>query len=101
MVKSRGQVDSLGSSSNISEEKPGGEEVKEKKEEEKASKLMWNPQKADPDNLDHHIVKLRPKRSSVITTIHQQQSPINPNNDTLLKAIARKAMPYTRGRLMS
>ena len=75
--------------------------MKEKKEEEKASKLVWKPQKTDPNNLDDHIVKMRPKRSSVITIIHQQQSPINPNNDTLLKAIARKAVPYTRGRLMS
>ena len=41
--------------------------MKEKKEEEKASKLVWKPQKTDPNNLDDHIVKLRPKRSSVIT----------------------------------
>ena len=44
--------------SSISEKEPWGEEVEEKEEEDKASKLMWKPQKADPDDLDD-IVTLR------------------------------------------
>ena len=44
--------------SSMSEKEPWGEEVEEKEEEDKASKLMWKPQKADPDDLDD-IVTLR------------------------------------------
>ena len=38
--------------STLSEQEPGGKEVEEKKEDEKTSKLMWKPQKADPNDLD-------------------------------------------------
>ena len=56
----------------LSEEQPGGEEVKEKEEQEKTSKLMWEPQKADPNDLDDIVITLKHHGAIGATPFHRK-----------------------------